>query len=664
MLDHTLNGGSQVLSVEHLLSLLIDHRTLGVHNIIVFQHVLTGLEIAAFHRPLGIFNGIGQKLGINRRVLIYAEGIHHAHDPLRAEQAHHIVFQGQEETGLAGISLTAGTATELIVDSAGFMALCSHNKQTACIFHLFRFCIHFCLVAGIGLLIGRSNCQHFCIVTLGVGVGLGDELIRQLLLAQIRQSHMLCIASQHNVRTTAGHVGGNGHRAEFAGLSNDLRFLFVVLGVEYRVLHALTPQKFRQQLRLFNGNRAYQHRLPFFVTFLDLPDDRAEFSGLGLIDHVIVVNAGNGFVGGNLHDVNVVNRGEFLFLRQSRARHSGELGIQTEEILEGDGGKGAVLAGHIDPFLGLNGLMQTLVIASAKHQTAGKLVNNDDLTVFDHIVDVPFHHAAGLHRLIDVVAQGGVFNVRQILHREKFFRLGNTAGRQGSGAGFLIHKIVAVQIVLILLLIYSGKDLLPQAGNKEIRHFIELCGLLSLAGDDQRGTGLVDEDGVHLVHDGKIMPPLHHVLLVKSHVVTQIVEAQFVVGAVGNIGQIGLPAFIGLFAVDDQTHLQAQETVDLSHPLRVTLGKVVVDRDNVHAFSCQGIEIGRQNGNQRLALAGLHLRDAPLMKHDAANELHAIGPHAQNTVGSFTADRKSLWQKLVQRFAGLIASLKFLRLFP
>ena len=37
--------------------------------------------------------------------------------------------------------------------------------------------------------------------------------------------------------------------------------------------------------------------------------------------------------------------------------------------------------------------MQALVVAAADHQTAGELVHDDDLTILDHVIDVPLHHA-------------------------------------------------------------------------------------------------------------------------------------------------------------------------------------------------------------------------------------------------------------------------------
>jgi hypothetical protein len=44
----------------------------------------------------------------------------------------------------------------------------------------------------------------------------------------------------------------------------------------------------------------------------------------------------------------------------------------------------------------------------------------------------------------------------------------------------------------------------------------------------------------------------------------------------------------------------------------------------VHALAGQRVQIDGQGGDQRLALTGGHLRDAALVQHDAADELHII----------------------------------------
>ena len=70
-----------------------------------------------------------------------------------------------------------------------------------------------------------------------------------------------------------------------------------------------------------------------------------------------------------------------------------------------------VLALHVHVLLGLDGLVQTLAVAAAEHETAGELVDYDDLAVLDDVVDVALHDAVGLKRLVYVVSEGGVLYV-------------------------------------------------------------------------------------------------------------------------------------------------------------------------------------------------------------------------------------------------------------
>jgi hypothetical protein len=54
------------------------------------------------------------------------------------------------------------------------------------------------------------------------------------------------------------------------------------------------------------------------------------------------------------------------------------------------------------------------------------------------------------------------------------------------------------------------------------------------SGDNERGTGVVNQHRVHLVHDRVIVLPLNQVLGRDGHVVAQIVETELVVRTKGN----------------------------------------------------------------------------------------------------------------------------------
>ncbi|MBG9885216.1 hypothetical protein ABE10_01160 [Bacillus toyonensis] len=63
------------------------------------------------------------------------------------------------------------------------------------------------------------------------------------------------------------------------------------------------------------------------------------------------------------------------------------------------------------------------------------------------------------------------------------------------------------------------------------------------------------------------MTPLHEVLLSPGHVVAQVVEAELVVRAVGDVGGVLLSACLGRLAGDDDAGGHAQRAVDAPHEL-------------------------------------------------------------------------------------------------
>ena len=62
------------------------------------------------------------------------------------------------------------------------------------------------------------------------------------------------------------------------------------------------------------------------------------------------------------------------------------------------------------------------------------------------------------------------------------------------------------------------------------------------AGYNQRSTGIVNQYGVDLVHDGVIVCTLHQILGIRCHIVAQVVETELIVRSERDVGQIGTTA--------------------------------------------------------------------------------------------------------------------------
>ena len=153
------------------------------------------------------------------------------------------------------------------------------------------------------------------------------------------------------------------------------------------------------------------------------------------------------------------------------------------------------------------------------------------------------------------------------------------------------------------------------------------------------------------VDDGVEVAALDHVLQPVLHVVAQIVEAIFVVGAVGDVARIGFLALGVVQPVDDHAGGHAEEGVDLPHPFGVALGQIVVDGDDVDPLAGQCVEIDRERRHQGLALAGLHLGDIAFVQHDAADQLHVEMPLAEGALGGLAHGGEGRNQNVVQGLA-------------
>ncbi len=103
------------------------------------------------------------------------------------------------------------------------------------------------------------------------------------------------------------------------------------------------------------------------------------------------------------------------------------------------------------------------------------------------------------------------------------------------------------------------------------------------------------------------MAALHALRQIVLHVVAQIIEAELVVGAVGDVGGVSGAALHVVQIVYDHPHRKSQHLVDRPHPFGVAAGQVIVHRDDVHALAGQCVQIRGQCSDERLAFTRLHL---------------------------------------------------------
>ena len=97
--NHIGDVHPDTLPHQGVATLLINHRTLFVHHVVVFQQTLAHAEVVLFHLLLGTLDGIADHLVFNHLAVFKAQLVHHPGNPFASKQTHQLVLQGHEENG-------------------------------------------------------------------------------------------------------------------------------------------------------------------------------------------------------------------------------------------------------------------------------------------------------------------------------------------------------------------------------------------------------------------------------------------------------------------------------------------------------------------------------------------------------------------------------------
>ncbi len=627
---------ARVDGFENFVAQLVDLAALVVGHVVVLQQLLADVEVAALDLALRGLDRARDDARLDRLAFRHLQAVHDGAHAIAGEDAQQLIVERQVEARRARIALAAGAAAQLVVDPARLMALGADDMQTA---------------RGLDLLVQRLP------LVLQLRDAPGLLFVRQGFVGHHEAGLLFHIAAQHDVGTTARHVGGDGDHLGPAGLRDDLGLARVLLGVEHLVRQLGLVQQVRQQLGVLDGSRAHQHRLAALEAVADIADDGVVALLRGLVDLVLQVLALGLPVGRDHHRLQAVDLLELVGFGIGRAGHARQLGVHAEVVLEGDGRQRLVFLLDLHAFLGLHGLVQAVGPAAALHQAAGEFVDDDHLVALHHVVLVAVEQA--------VRAQGGVQVVHQrdVLRRVQRFALGQQARLQQDLLRLLVPRFGQVDLVgffidvVVARLLDAGAvgllfaDLAREQRRDAVHAAIQVGVVLGLAGDDQRRAGFIDQDRVHLVDDGVVQRTLHALAVVVHHVVAQVVEAELVVGTVGDVGSVGgLLLIVGHGGQVDPDR-QAQPVVELAHPFGIALGQVVVDRHHVHAQPGDRIQVDRQRGGQRLAFASAHFGDLAIVQHHAADQLHVEMAHLHHALAGFATHGECFGQQHIEGLA-------------
>ena len=176
-----------------------------------------------------------------------------------------------------------------------------------------------------------------------------------------------------------------------------------------------------------------------------------------------------------------------------------------------------------------------------------------------------------------------------------------------------------------------------------VHYLINLYIVIGLAGNNQRGTRFVDQNGIYFVDYGKVQLALYFIVLIGHHIVAQVVEAEFIVGTVGDVGAISVLAVELFHIADNYAHRQTEEIIQRLHGGGITGGQIVVHGNHVYTFAGQSVQVNRQCSHQSFTFTSAHLGDFAVMQHHTADQLHVEMAHTQNATRSFAANGKRFY---------------------
>ena len=583
--------------------------------------------------------------------LLEAEGFHDfGHAVAGAEVAHEVVLEAHIKAGAAGIALTGAAASELAVDAAGFMALGAEHEEAA----NFRDALAEFDVGATASHVGGNGDGAF-------EAGAGDDF--GLLHVEFRIQHSVrnFLELQHAAEELAGFNAGCADEdwlafgvGFFDGFDGGVVFFatgLVDAVVLVRSLH-----------RAVGGNDIHIETVDVvelahfglggaghageFVVEAEVILDRDGREGLGLavdldallgldglVESIAPAAAGHFAAGEGIDDNDFVFLDDIFHILFVEAVGFDELSDVVNALALG---VAMLLAGGF--FLQLLGSCESRVILDIgelgeeirKHegiriigiQVAAAHFREVGFvgTLFDGEVEFFLERdesrlALGVLvkfelRLVHELAHFGVLEVAEEglaawlaeLELEKgaaclswfagvgeFLDLGGeTVAKHGLLANELLHK----RLEAVVLVSRNG----------------------GRAADDERGAGLVDEDRIHFIDDGEVMPALDLLLAAGGHaVVAEVIEAELAIRAVGDVALVLLAPELRHLVVLNNADGESEESVELSHPLRIALSEVVVHRDDMDAASGESVQVNGERADERLALASGHFGDAAAM---------------------------------------------------
>ena len=354
----------------------------------------------------------------------------------------------------------------------------------------------------------------------------------------------------------------------------------------------------------------------------------ASFVGSGLEDRIRMIDANHRTVGRDHFDVEIVHLAEVAGLRGGRAAHAADGGIERHEILHRDRSEHAALHLRRHALLPLERGLQAARPAPVAHDASLEFVNREHLAVLHDVVDIAMQQRVRVQRLLHRGHhRAAVVGIE--ITPEMAFNRGEAGRRQRDIAAALVGGIVLPR----------------QPAHRSIGARGQVDGAGSAAGNHQRNAGFVDQRRIRFVEHRDRQRTQHLLGRVEDQLVAQVVEADFVGGAVGDVTLVGRAPLGARHVLLHDADRHTKPAVDAAHPGGVAPRQVVVGGQHVHAVTGTREPGNGRHRRHRLALAGLHLDDLAVGERERSLKLDVEEIEAEHARHEHRRDGRQLRQR-------------------
>ena len=183
--------------------------------------------------------------------------------------------------------------------------------------------------------------------------------------------------------------------------------------------------------------------------------------------------------------------------------------------------------------------MQALVVATSLENATGVLVDNDDSAIEQHVITILLEQLFRSNRIVEEAHKRGVDRVIEVVDTKLVLDFVDCCLKNTDRALLLVNLVVFISL----------KNLHDAS---ELR--VPRCRLVSRTANDQRCPGLINQDRVHFVNNGKIVASLNHLGFGPRHIVAEIVEPELVVGPIRDVRGVRGAALRRAHLADDDAH--------------------------------------------------------------------------------------------------------------